>query len=244
MEAAREALRLAYEETTADGTYDGGTVTLKFLVYSSDAFYTEAVKYINNAVNEAAKGTGFEGKISVEAEVNPDYYDYMYSGNAEIIFGTWGGSTYNPYSVLYGCYCDAGINKDPDQNEYGFDTNKVFVALRINGYQFTETLQTWARWIDSQDVTITSKDGAFTLKPFEDYDADSKCSLFAAMEYALLSNYAAVPVYYRNACALLSRKIDYPVDEYIDLVTFGGTRFITYNYTDEQWEKAAAGAKY
>ncbi len=33
----------------------------------------------------------------------------------------------------------------------------------------------------------------------------------------------------------MSQKVDYAVQEYVDLVGFGGLAFYTYNYTDEEW---------
>ncbi|MBQ7600008.1 MAG: hypothetical protein IJU57_04955 [Clostridia bacterium] len=244
MAAAREAMQLAFEETTADGTYDGGDVVLTISVYQSDDIYVQMFNYLNNALKEACVGTGFEGKVSLEMKVDADYYDSMYSGSADIIFSTWGGAAYSPFTMLYECYCDAGINDDPNQMEYGFDSNAVYVALKINGHQFVETLQTWARWMDAQDIKLTSQDGELTLDAFGNYDAESRCNLFAGMEYVYLANYVNTPMYYRNVGSLVSQKGDYAVTEYVDLVGFGGIAFYTYNYTDAEWAEVAGTLEY
>ena len=128
--------------------------------------------------------------------------------------------------------------------EYGFDSNAVYVALKINGHQFVETLQTWARWMDAQDITLTSQDGELTLDAFGNYDAESRCNLFAGMEYVYLANYVNTPIYYRNVGSLVSQKGDYAVTEYVDLVGFGGIAFYTYNYTDAEWAEVAGTLEY
>ncbi|MBQ1712436.1 MAG: hypothetical protein II024_04335, partial [Firmicutes bacterium] len=117
----------------------------------------------------------------------------------------------------------------------GFDTSKVQITMTINGAEFTKDLQTWAMWMDGQPVEITSKDGSMTLEPFGNYDADTRCALFAKVEYVYLANFVNTPIYYRNVGMLMSQKGDYAVQEYVDLVGFGGLAFYTYNYTDEEW---------
>jgi len=244
LEAAHEAMQLAYDELTAEGVYDGGNVTLVLSVYSSDDTYIQMFNYLNSALQAAAEGTDFEGKVALEMKVDADYYDSMYSGNADIIFSTWGGAAYSPFTLLYECYCDAGINDEPNQMEYGFDSNKVMVALKINGHQFVESLQRWALWMDAQDITITSTDGELTLDAFGNYDAESRCAIFAKMEYVYLANYVNTPMYYRNVGSLISQKGDYAVQEYVDLIGFGGIQFYTYNYSDAEWAEVAGTLQY
>ena len=244
IEEARACMAKAYEELKADGKYDDGDVVVTISVYNSDDVYVQMFNYLNNALKEACVGTGFEGKVNLEMKVDADYYDSMYSGLADIIFSTWGGAAYSPFTLLYECYCDAGINDDPNQMEYGFDTSKVIVALKINGHQFRETLQKWAQWMDAQDIEITSLDGELTLDAFGSYDADSRCNLFAKMEYVYLANYVNTPIYYRNVGSLVSQKGDYAVKEYVDLIGFGGIAFYTYNYTDAEWAEIAGTLNY
>ena len=125
--------------------------------------------------------------------------------------------------------------------EYGFDTSKVKVTMTINGVEFTESLQDWARWFDADDITIVSNDGSVTLAPFADYDADSRCAMFAKLEYVYLANYATTPIYYRNSAFLVSQKGDYAVQLYTDLIGFAGMQFYTFNYDDTEWANVVAG---
>ena len=93
------------------------------------------------------------------------------------------------------------------------------------------SLQTWARWCASEPgVKI---DG---MAAFREYDAATRCKLYADLEFAYLSQYVVTPLYYRNAARLISQKGEYPVKTYVDPVEFGGIRFYSYHYNDQQWQ--------
>ena len=242
MTTARALMATAYEECVAAGLYDGSSeVTLQINVYNSDDVYVQMFNFLNDALAEACVGTGFEGKVKMTMVVDADYYDTMYSGNTDIIFTTWGGAAYSPYSMLDQCYCDAADGSG-NQMEYGFDTTKVKVTININGLNYTTDLQTWSLWACADtSVVIKSEDGSATLDLFNNYDADSRSELFSKLEYAYMSFFTTTPIYYRNSASLVSQKGDYAVQQYVDLIGFAGIQFYTYNYTDAQWAEVVAG---
>ncbi|MBO6159695.1 MAG: hypothetical protein J6P72_10625 [Firmicutes bacterium] len=246
IEQAQQLMAIAYAQVTSDGTWDGTTpIKITLSVYQSDDIYVKMFNYLNDALKAACAGTGFEGKVELTMKADADYYETMYAGQTDMIFSTWGGSAYSPFTLLYECYCDAGINSDPNQMEYGFDSNAVEVTMTINGKEFTQSLQKWALWMDGDENTVlTSNDGSLTLEAFGNYDADTKCAIFAKVEYVYLANYVNTPIYYRNVGSLVSQKGDYAVDEYVDMVTFGGIRYYTFNYNDEEWAAAAGSLTY
>ncbi len=242
--AAKELMAVAYDECVAAGLYDGSSnITLEFCVYNSDEIYVKIFNFINDALLAACEGTGFEGKLSLAMKVDADYYNTMYSGNTDIIFSTWGGAAYSPYTMLDQVYCDAADGSG-NQMEYGFDTSKVMVTINVDGHDVTTDLKTWAAWAGAKEVTITSDDGELTLERFGAYDADTRSNMFSKLEYAYLAFYATTPIYYRNVVSIHSQKINYPVDSYVDLVGYGGIQFITYNYTDAEWATVAGTLTY
>ena len=244
LDAAKALMAAAYDECVADGLYDGSsTITLEFCVYNSDEIYVKIFNFINDALKAACEGSGFEGKVELSMKVDADYYNTMYSGNTDIIFSTWGGAAYSPYTLLDQCYCDAADGTG-NQMEYGFDTSKVMVTINVDGHDVTTDLKTWAAWAGNKDVTITSDDGELTLSAFGSYDADTRSTMFSKLEYAYLAFYATTPIYYRNVVSIHSQKINYPVDSYVDLVAYGGIQFITYNYTDAEWATVAGTLTY
>ncbi len=247
LKVAQECMAKAYEELVADKVYDGtSNITLEIRVYSSDDTYVQMFNYLNDTLKEACKGTKFEGKVSMTMVADADYYDTNYAGGADMIFTTWGGAAYTPFTTLYECYCDAEDKDDCQQMEYGFKTSTKMVVAEIDGKTFTKSLHDWALWMDADpNLKMTSDDGTYTLEAFADYDAQTKANLFGLMEYTYLSYFVTTPIYYRNSATLVSQKGDYAVTKYVDLVGFGGTDFYTYKYDDAAWADAVkAGLSY
>ncbi len=233
---AVELMKKAYDELKAAGKYNDEAVELELRVNQNDEIYVKMYTFISNAIAAATKGTAFEGKITLKMTADADYYDTMYSGNTDMIFTTWGGAAYSPYTILYECYCDAADGSG-NQMEIGFDTAKISVTIEVDGVDYTAPLQKWALWADSSDDTcvIKSADGTKELAPFNDYDAATKAAFYGKLEYAYLSFFVTTPIYYRSSASLISQKGDYAVSQYLDLVGFGGLEFYTFNYDDAAW---------
>ena len=244
MEQAKALMVQAYDEVTTSGLWDGTTpVELTMSVYQNDDIYVKMFNYLNTALQEACKGSGFEGKVSLVMKVDPDYYETIRSGNTDIIFSTWGGASYEPFSILFQCYMD---KNNGQIMEYGFDADKVEVKLTIDGKEYTQNLTTWALWMDDSDknLVITSDDGSVTLERFGAYDAQTKCAFLGVLENEYLKQYVVTPIYYRNVGSMVSQKGDYPLQTYADLISFGGIRFYTFNYDDTEWAEVAKTLKY
>ena len=242
---AQSLMQQAYDECVADGLYDGeSSVEIELRVYQSDDVYVQMFNYLNSCLQAACEGTGFEGKVSMKMVVDADYYETNYSGGADMIFTTWGGATYSPWTVLYECYCDASDGSG-QQMEYGFDTSAINVVIDVDGATFTQPLQTWALWADGDvNTVLTSDDGSVTLDAFADYSYDTEAEIYGKLEYALLSYYTTTPLYYRNSGSLVSQKGDYAVTQYVDLVEFGGIEYYTFDYDDTEWEAVKGSLTY
>lgn len=243
---AREYMKKAYDECVADKSYDGSSkIEIEMLVYQQDDIYVQMFNFLNDALKAACEGTGFEGKVSLKMTVDADYYNTMYSGNTDMIFSTWGGAASAPYTILYECYCDDSTGAG-NQMEFGFDTSKHMVKITVDGTDYVASLQKWALWADDSDpdCKITSVDGSKTLEKFTAYDAMTKANFYGLLEKTYLGSFVTIPMYYRNSASLVSQKGDYAVSQYIDLISFGGLQFYTYNYTDEEWAAIAKTLKY
>ncbi len=247
LDAAKALMVQAYEECTTEGLYDGvSAIELQINVYNTEDIYVQMVNYFQSCLDKATAGSGFEGKITMKLVADDDYYNTMYSGNTDIIFTTWGGAASTPYTMLYQCYCDAA-DGSKNQMEYGFDTSKIPVTININGVDYTSDLQTWSKWAcnygEEDGVVITGTDGS-TLAGFNTYDPESRANAFARLEYAYLSYFTTIPLYYRASAFLVGQQGNYAVDASLDLIGFGGIQFYTYNYTDAQWAEVAGSLTY
>ena len=231
MEGAKAAMKVAADKAITAGIWDGvAPIEIEFRVYQSDDTYVALFNYFDAQLKEACVGSPLEGKVALKMTVDPDYYETNYSGGADMIFTTWGGSSMSPFSTFYQCYTDDAFGGG-NQMEYGFETEKVMITYNVDGEEMTASLKDWASWGNNANVAgITDKLGAFA-----DYSYDTRCQIMAGVEKGLLAYYTTTPVYYRNVAALLSQQMNYAVDSYQQLVGFGGLTYITYNYTDAEW---------
>ena len=237
MTKAQELMQKAYDQVTADGSYDGTSeIKLQISVYNSDDIYNQMFSYLESALKAACEGTDFEGKVSMTMVADADYYNTMESGGTDIIFSTWGGAAYQPFTIMMNCYVDGGTKDSPNQMEYGFDSAAVKCTININGVDYTDTLQNWCFYMGDA-AEIKAADGT-VLGKFGEMDAATRCAFLARMEYAYLDNYVVTPMYYRNSGSLYSQKGQFAVDTYQDLVGFGGLNFYTFNYDDDEWAEA------
>jgi oligopeptide transport system substrate-binding protein len=232
VEKAQALMQTAYDKAVAAGIYDGESdIQIEFRVYQSDDIYVKMFTYLDEHLKAATEGTGFEGKVSLKMTVDADYYNTNYSGGADMIFTTWGGASMQPFTILYECYCDASDGSG-QQMEYGYDTSKINVTFTVDGEEITDTLQNWALWADNSSTVATIED---KIGRFTDYSYDTRCAFYSQLEAAFLNWYPTTSVYYRNSASMNSQKINDAVDEYINLIGFGGIRYTTYNYDDTEW---------
>ncbi len=240
LDEARRLMQEAYDKAVDAGIYDGNSpVRLTIQVYNAEDIYVKMVTYFNECLAAATEGTSLEGLVTIELKVDADYYDTMYSGNAAVIFSTWGGSAMSPFTVMSQVYTDASDGSG-NQMEYGYETESIPVTVSVDGEDVTASLKEWADWCGSVPVrTLDERLGLFT-----DYDYDTRCAFFSIVEKVYLMGYANFPLYYRNAASLVSYKIEYAADDYLQLVGRGGIRDITYNYDDAEWERVKGGLNY
>ena len=235
MDLAKQKMAEAYDKAIAAGIWDGETpITIDFRVYQNDTIYVQMFTYFDEQLKEAAKGSGFEGKVSLTMTVDADYYNTNYSGNADIIFTTWGGAAMAPFGMMNQVYTDAADGSG-NQMEYGYDTKAIEMTIKVDGKEVTDNLCNWTNWVGSS--TDPALVGALTeqIGNMTDYDYATRCAFLAACEKCFLSYYATTPVYYRNVATLHSQKVNYPTYQYVMNVIFGGIRFFTFNYDDAEW---------
>lgn len=224
VEEAKKLYEEAYQAALAAGDITAtDKVVLQLNVSANNETDVNATNFINDAVQAATKGTSLEGRISVEMLQVDDYYASMKAGTADLIFSAWGGNEVDPYSMME-CYCNFDYYCD---GEYGFD-NTEEVTMTIGGKEYTYSYYDWF-------VELYMGQWAAA-------DTETRLEVLAALEGALLKNYHTLPLRSLREAYLLSQKVEYVTYDF-DIMTiepFGGFRFMTYNYNDEEWEEYCA----
>lgn len=213
VEQARKYLQSAYDAALSDSRIDGDDIVeLEFLTYSGDEVYQNIVSFLQNALDAAAAGTSLEGRIKIVMTADEKYYSTAQTGQFEIILSTWGGDAADPYGIM-SCYCDR-----ERIFEFGFDPSREFCDIQVEGTVISKTYRGWYE--------------ALTTGNYATADRAVREQILAGLEYALLEDCNCVPIYERNVWYLDSDRVLRPVEEAVDLIGFGGVRYLRFTRDD------------
>lgn len=206
----------------ANDITENDIIEFEYLVLSSDDAYVKMINFFQESIDLAVVGTALEGKIKIKITPDLDYYDHMKQGIFDMSFSTWGGADMNPYSLME-VYCTTDTNT---KNEYGFHPDIEMLTLTISGKEITHTYYDWY---------IALCDGVYA-----EADYDTRAVIMAGMELGLLQTYNTTPLYYFNTAYLDSHRIVPETDLYSNMLEYGGIPYMTYLYTDAEWETYCA----
>ena len=224
VDAAKECYEAAYQAALEAGDIaEGDKVVIEFNCSAQTDALVKSVNFIADAINAATEGTSLEGKVSVEIKEVDDYYASMAEGAADMVFSAWGGDTTDPYALMQ-CYCDETLYSD---SEYGFDSTTELTGT-VDGKEYTYSFYDWYYELC---------EGQWALS-----DVSTRLQVLAIIEGGILEEYCTIPLWSYREAALLSQKVEYATYDYNMKVSdpYGGFRFMTYNYTDEEWEDYCA----
>ena len=235
VDAAKALFQSVYEKAKADGNYtDGQAIVIRCCASAASDLSAEdktQETLMNEFVDAATKGTGFEGKIKFVFESGrTDRYGDVASGKIEMIRGAWGGAAFYPFNAMR-CYTDAeyagtiheSCGWDPTANtiDITYDFDKDGKAETV-----TDTYYNWSMAI--------AAGGKFTN------DMDARLYVLAAVESAVVKEFQCIPWASETQCSLYSMKQEMGTTDYNIMYGYGGIRHMTYNYTDAEWEKFVA----
>lgn len=172
--------------------------------------------------------------INIRLVKDEDYYTSASNGEYDMIFSTWGGASINPRGLME-VYC----KKDFTQTcEFGFkgiqDTVKIEIDADGNGTISDSENKSFDAWYSElMDITETDERGT------PEYNAKHQriLNIMAGLEAGIINRFEAIPIFARASSSINSFKIENGVDEYINLIGYGGIRHLKFNYTNGEWEE-------
>ena len=235
VEEAKKLFQSVYEQAIKDGNYkDGQAINIRAEISAAASLSSEDIAQqdlLNEFVAAATKGTGFEGKITFKFEAGAtDRYIDVATGKVEMIRGAWGGAAFYPFSTIR-VYCEPEYmgGLQAIHESCGWDPTAEYMTLT---YDFDGDGK-------AEEVKKSLQDWAKSINDATQYAADADACLFilSKLEGAILSAYQCIPVATYTACQLYSKQIKYFTLDYNIMYGFGGTRLMTYNYSDQEWEE-------
>lgn len=245
-ETARELYTQAYNEAIeagyiTDNDGDGisdQTVTITYSLSADSDFMTTTIDYLNEKMDEVTAGTPFDGKVKFVKSAplgDPGWNDNIKSGLTDTVLAGWQGSVMNPFSLT-----DLYTNPSKQYDAAWFNATSVTLTLDVNVagpdesdvQSVTMSLSNWSNALNGATVTAGGVDYNFGEGMT---DVDTRLTILAGIEGAILETYNYLPMLQDASMALLSQKVFYVVDEYNPILGRGGIAYLKYNYDDAAW---------
>ena len=244
LEMAREYFDKAYDEAIEQGLMDEDDV-VQIMVgtpNSSSVFYNSGYDFIVNNYTEAVKGTKLEGKLTFtrDATLGNDFASALQTNRVDMLFGVgWTGSTFDPFGLM------EAYTKDSYQYDPSWDTTKVELDITLDGVTYTATVWDWTQAISGTEVTGTNKETGEKVALNFPYSTDEKetkerLQVLAALENCVLTQYDFIPLMNNATAALKGMQIEYYTEDEVFPMARGGLKYMTFNYSDEEWEAYVA----
>lgn len=205
-------------------------------------FYNKGYEFLVNCYTEAVKGTKLEGKLTFtrDSTLGDGYGDALRNNQVDMLFGVgWNGAALDPYYLMT-AYTDPNYQYDDS-----FDTKTAMLSIDIDGDLVQMSVYDWSVNV-LMGVPVNGKvvdaEGNLTGEIKEvvagtDADSSLRLKIFAALEEKLLTQYNLIPLMDDSTAALKGMQIQYYTEDYIYGVGRGGVKYMTYNYSDQEWSK-------
>ena len=224
----------------------------KFIEKAWTALLSEASEKLRT---QGVLQAGEKITLSIEMIKDQDYYTSARNGSFDMIFSIWGGAAINPYGLME-VYCKKDFT---NCCEYGFagKQDTAYVGIDANGdgtIDQTDTdedgkydsgtewksIHTWYNYmIDSEDCNEARYGDEITEADanYQDYLAchNRKLNVLAGLEAAIINRFECIPLVARGTSSLLGLKTENATRTYINLIGYGGIRFLNFNFNDEEW---------
>ncbi len=245
LEEGKRLFTAAYEKAIAEGLMSETDVVEICIGIPSEAeFYTNGYEFLVNCYTDAVVGTPLEGKLTFTSDntIGNAFADALKANQVNLLFGVgWTGSALDPYNLME-AYTGESYQYDP-----AWDTSATPLDVVLDdGTKYRASVWDWTRAIMGEDIDIYPVNGeelgeakTYSCGLADKKDAE-RLNILAAIEGAVLSTYDLIPINNESSAALKGMQIQYYTEEYVYGVGRGGIKYMTYNYTDAEWDAFVA----
>ncbi len=232
----------AYDKALAEGLMDeDDVVEIKIGLPRADStFYNNGYNFIVNHYTNLVIGTKLEGKLTFTRDdtLGENYSSALQNGQVDMLFGVgWQGMELNPYGLIM-AYMTPQYQYDASTD---YTTQEMTVTLE-DGTVLTATVYEWYQAINGVAIEATNADGETVEYVCGSADGmkEDRLTILAGMENAILMNYCYIPMNGDAGAQLKGMQLKYYHEEYMFGMGFGGIKYMTYNYTDAEWDEFVA----
>ena len=240
---AKELVESAYKELTENAEeygYDASKpITLVYGTSTDSDGTRRNYEYIKKTIETMVQGTSLEGKINVtfDASFGSAWATDFRSGAYDIAAGTgFTGGALDPSGFLQ-CYLDpeAGL-----MYSTWWDTAHEMLEFTMPEGDYAEAGQTFTMSLFNWYCCLNGMAEAYDQPNTYNWGAgfipeEARLELTAKLEEITLEQYYTIATTSEVNATVTGAKWSYLTDEYNIFMGFGGYRYMTRNYSDEEW---------
>ena len=240
MEMAKQYFDKAYDIAIEEGLMkEGDTVSITIGLPATSNTYVKGYEYLSSAFSDAVVGTKLEGKLVFDKDdtIGNGFADALKSNQVNMLFFVgWSGSALDPYGLME-AYTSKTYQYDPS-----WDTTKETITINLGGTDYTASVWDWTQAISGTPITIKAADGSTRTYSAGSSDdvPEERMVILSQLENAVLQTYDMIPLVDSSSAGLKGMQITYGTEEYYYGIGRGGEKYMTYNYTDAEWDAFVA----
>lgn len=242
--AAKNLFNVAYDKAIEQGLMDADDV-VEICIGTpnlTSSAYNNGYDFLVNNYTEAVKGTKLEGKLTFtrDGTLGNGFGTALKTNQIDMLFFVgFSGSALNPYGLVE-VYTTSNLKYDPSWNT----SLAMLTVQNEKGEALTASLDDWTYALGGEVITAKNAAGeAVEVSAGTTADAGFRLNILAGIERAVLEQYDIIPLTTDSSATLKGMKIQYGTEDYVFGVGRGGIRYMTYNYSDSEWEKFVADQK-
>ena len=230
---AKDYFNQAYDIAVANGLMDEDDV-VEIIVGTpnmTSVAYNNGYDFIVNNYTKIVEGTKLEGKLTFKRDgtLGNGFSDALKNNQVDMLFFVgWTGSTFDPYGLME-AYTSSSYQYDPS-----WDTTTAMLTINLDGVDYTASVWDWTTSISGAEIKATNAAGEEVQLTRE--QTNQNLFILAALENCVLQNYDFIPLTGDNSASLKGMQIEYFLEDEVFPLGRGGIKYMTYNYTDAEWD--------
>lgn len=234
---AKEYFNKAYDIAIEQGLMDEDDV-IEIIIGTpnlTSVAYNNGYDFIVNNYTKIVEGTKLEGKLTFKRDgtLGNGYAAALQNNQVDMLFFVgWTGSTFDPYGLME-AYTSKSYQYDPS-----WDTTTSMLTINLEGVDYTASVWDWTTSISGAEIKAKNAAGEEVQLTRE--QTNQNLFILAALEDCVLQNYDFIPLTGDNSAALKGMQIEYFLEDEVFPLGRGGVKYMTYNYTDAEWDAFVA----
>lgn len=201
--------------------------------------YTRGYEFLVNCYTDAVKGTKLEGRLTFTKDdtLGNAYGEALKTNQVDLLFLVgFTGSALDPYYLIT-AYTTPEYQYNP-----AWDTSAEYVSVMLGDKTYTASVADWTRYLNREEIRAYDENGKRTELVPETGEAaeQARFLILTALEHAVLDTYSMIPLADDSVASLKGMQVRFYTEEFIFGVERGGIKYMTYDYTDAEWEAFVA----